>query len=468
MLCRRRLRPPIFCDRPGHRIQSRRGTEPPPTHNALCLCRRRLRPPIFCDRPGHRIQTRRGTEPPLRERSWQGPTAHPGALPSAPVFTSLNAGRLDPCVRSVRLYRVPRTNQCGFRLGVLASPQLLAEPAQESISVSDTTKSAISRDPPEEVKRLLRAEVGFGCPVSTCREPFLTWHHFDPPWSVENHHRPDGMIALCVKHHAMADRGVFDKARLHNLKSAPNSVRDVLAKFEWARSKQLIRLGGVYTTPTGTFVLRKTGHFPAMEFNGNEDGLLELTFALCDERGRKLAEMNNNVFQASPPQLYDVQVDPGGTKLKIKIRKSDLILDLWSTRIKFDQLYNWLQDDWNSWLRFRSRAVKSNPNFRTSIEAYTAENPWVRVMGGNNNLHLPIIVPTESQDNEFRNNVIEAVKTYAASYLRDDDDFISILDCRRLLTHLPQGMCEVKNGFCYGWQGIGFGSIILRAGPDRP
>ena len=44
--------------------------------------------------------------------------------------------------------------------------------------------------------RTLRREVGFGCPV--CRSPFLTWHHFDPPYHVEEHWRHEGMIALCL------------------------------------------------------------------------------------------------------------------------------------------------------------------------------------------------------------------------------------------------------------------------------
>jgi hypothetical protein len=60
------------------------------------------------------------------------------------------------------------------------------------------------RDPPDPVKRQLRQEVGFGCPFPDCRKPMLTFHHLDPPWRVEEHHRPEGIIALCKDHASSA------------------------------------------------------------------------------------------------------------------------------------------------------------------------------------------------------------------------------------------------------------------------
>jgi hypothetical protein len=36
---------------------------------------------------------------------------------------------------------------------------------------------------PEEVRRMLREQVNFGCPVSDCGHPYLMDHHFDPNWA---------------------------------------------------------------------------------------------------------------------------------------------------------------------------------------------------------------------------------------------------------------------------------------------
>lgn len=63
----------------------------------------------------------------------------------------------------------------------------------------------MARNPPKSVLAELRKEVGFGCPVEGCGNPYLTWHHFDPPWSERHHHEPQGIIALCPEHHNAAD-----------------------------------------------------------------------------------------------------------------------------------------------------------------------------------------------------------------------------------------------------------------------
>ena len=72
----------------------------------------------------------------------------------------------------------------------------------------------MNRTPPKKVIQTLRQEVGFGCPIPNCGNPYLEWHHFDPPWSIENHHRPEGMIALCTQHHKNADNYAYTNEQL--------------------------------------------------------------------------------------------------------------------------------------------------------------------------------------------------------------------------------------------------------------
>ena len=58
------------------------------------------------------------------------------------------------------------------------------------------------KDPPRggslPARLILRKESNFGC--AKCGEPYLTYHHFDPPWNEKHHANPEGMIALCAKH----------------------------------------------------------------------------------------------------------------------------------------------------------------------------------------------------------------------------------------------------------------------------
>lgn len=71
----------------------------------------------------------------------------------------------------------------------------------------------LSRSIPKSVKQRLRQEVGFGCPAKDCGNPYLEYHHFDPPWSVEKHHDPERMIALCSEHHGKANAWTVDQVR---------------------------------------------------------------------------------------------------------------------------------------------------------------------------------------------------------------------------------------------------------------
>ena len=95
----------------------------------------------------------------------------------------------------------------------------------------------MNRTPPKAVLNELRSEVGYGCPVADCGSPYLTWHHFDPPWREQKHHNPEGMVALCRIHHDMADASSFTADQLRALKAQPSS--GVTGRLEWMRHRLL-------------------------------------------------------------------------------------------------------------------------------------------------------------------------------------------------------------------------------------
>lgn len=101
----------------------------------------------------------------------------------------------------------------------------------------------VSRNIPINVRRELRKEVNFGCPVRKCGNPYLTYHHFDPPFHVEEHHRPEGMIALCAHHHNAAEGGAFTDDQLRALKLNPY-INLVEGRFDWLRNNLALSIGG--------------------------------------------------------------------------------------------------------------------------------------------------------------------------------------------------------------------------------
>jgi hypothetical protein len=104
---------------------------------------------------------------------------------------------------------------------------------------------------PKNVKETLRNEVGFGCPVHDCGNPYLEYHHFDPPVHITPHNNPEGMIALCAQHHKKADGSAYTDEQLHAFKNNKVHSKCVQGNLDWLRRDFLYIVGGnlFYETP---------------------------------------------------------------------------------------------------------------------------------------------------------------------------------------------------------------------------
>ena len=97
---------------------------------------------------------------------------------------------------------------------------------------------------PKKVKEILREEVGFGCPVKDCGNPYLEYHHFDPPIHIGPHNDPKGMIALCAQHHKKADGNAYTVEQLHDFKMNRVHSKQVRGNLDWLRRDLLSIVGG--------------------------------------------------------------------------------------------------------------------------------------------------------------------------------------------------------------------------------
>ena len=105
-------------------------------------------------------------------------------------------------------------------------------------------KDQVSRRPPASIRRLLRKEAGFVCAYPGCGEPYLEYHHFDPPWHVESHHRAEGMVAFCPSHHSRADAWTVEQIKEWKAKPASDYI---CAQVEWRREKTIFIAGNNVT-----------------------------------------------------------------------------------------------------------------------------------------------------------------------------------------------------------------------------
>jgi hypothetical protein len=181
----------------------------------------------------------------------------------------------------------------------------------------------MTRTPPVSIRRQLRSEVGFGCPAPDCGNPYLYWHHFDPPWSERQHHNPEGMIALCGEHHAKADAGAFSADQLRHLKEGgATRSEEVRGRFDWMRRELLAVVGGnfYYRTPV-IFQFRKER---AIWFNRDPDGYLLLNFRMLTTSGQPCIRIEDNSWlpRGDPD---DLECPPSGKLLKVSYDNGDFL-----------------------------------------------------------------------------------------------------------------------------------------------
>jgi hypothetical protein len=181
----------------------------------------------------------------------------------------------------------------------------------------------VNRTPPIEVRRQLRAEVEFGCPAPHCGNPYLQWHHFDPPWTVEEHHRPSGMIALCGQHHDQADAGAFTIEQLRTMKTAgAMNGSAVNGRFNWMRNNLLAVVGGnfYYEQP----VIFEFQGQPAIWFNRDEHGNFLLNVRMLTVSGEPRLRIEDN-FWLSKGRPTDLDCPPSGRILHAKYANDDTL-----------------------------------------------------------------------------------------------------------------------------------------------
>ncbi|MFK9072899.1 MULTISPECIES: SEC-C metal-binding domain-containing protein [Proteus] len=180
----------------------------------------------------------------------------------------------------------------------------------------------MNRNPPKSVIQILKQEVGFGCPVPGCGNPYLEWHHFDPPWCVENHHRAEGMIALCTHHHKKADSGAYTNEQLIEFKSNKANSEIVKGNFEWRRNKILTLIGGnfFYETPRPLVI----DNHDVVSLIRDDNGYLLLNIEMLSVLKEERLIMKENCWE-NIGKPVDIKCPPSGKKLEIKYENGDYL-----------------------------------------------------------------------------------------------------------------------------------------------
>lgn len=175
---------------------------------------------------------------------------------------------------------------------------------------------------PKSVKEILREEVGFGCPVRDCGNPYLEYHHFDPPVHVKPHNDPKGMIALCAQHHKKADGNAYTTEQLHEFKKNRVHSKQVKGNLDWLRRDFLSIVGGnlYYETPVPVQI---DGH-NLVSFSRDANGFQRLNINMLSLRAEERLIIDENSWE-NIGNPVDLRSPPQGKELEVSYNNGDYL-----------------------------------------------------------------------------------------------------------------------------------------------
>ena len=290
----------------------------------------------------------------------------------------------------------------------------------------------------------LRREVGFGCPV--CRSPFLTWHHFDPPWHVEHHWRPEGMIALCHSCHDDADEkggkpGAYSKDELRAMKMSSRSLEDVEGYFPtWQDKEQLlVRVGGCYTDSSAP-VIGVNGE-PQIALGKNEAGILSLSFELRNKNDDVVVKVVDNGFTVYPLNVHDMEVKPKTKSVKVWLAEDDVGLELCFKRVSMVELEGILSQDCK-----RAEQIAA-PQIEKHLAQLPAEHRKLVQDLLQHPPEPPAPLPPQYREAWSAKDMIASdVKGWVKKNCVMDDGLIPLLNFEQMAIHFHGKRFVIKNG----------------------
>lgn len=178
---------------------------------------------------------------------------------------------------------------------------------------------------PEEVKRQLRQEAGFGC--CFCGYPFYDYHHINP-WARKNHHDADDMMLVCPNHHRSCTLNAISEIEQRAVKSRPHNVvaGHTKGKLFVGQRRLQINVGSnlIEDTPNIFVATKSQQTFMAMKVD--DQGILNLTMQLIDKNGQVLGQIFDNEWTVALHEAWDLKANERHVSLRAAPR--DIVVDI--------------------------------------------------------------------------------------------------------------------------------------------
>jgi hypothetical protein len=227
-----------------------------------------------------------------------------------------------------------------------------------------------SRTPPAAVRRQLRREVNFGCPVrysadTGCGCPILSYHHFDPPWEGHFLHEPDGMIALCPRHHTQADGGAWTAAQLRQMKREP-FIDDLLkVPWPWRTEGLVVKIGPSLVLGSGSPLRlneNKLLGFRPVQIDQLGGNTISFDAKIPGTGGDIWLQIDDSWFEAQLNDVSDIEFAPQLRQFQARHRDGSTI------RLRFFKVRHADFDDWFSSFLRRSPQQEAKTSLSEILE----------------------------------------------------------------------------------------------------
>jgi hypothetical protein len=274
-----------------------------------------------------------------------------------------------------------------------------------------------SRDPGDPIKRDLRREVNFGCPVrypdgTGCGCPILTYHHFDPPWARHFVHVPEGMIALCKQHHDQADGGRWTASELRVMKRHPYVDDAVRVQWPYGSETLVVKAGPCLIVGRGSALRLNTR--PALRFAPREiEELGTRTIAfdseILDVSGLPWLRIEDNWFDLRLRATTDLEFPPQARTLTAK-HQSGMSLSLKYVKKPAPEFVAWLARPDGATLLHTLEdrgAIDSEGNVPTLVFEGSFKTPEVEVRVTADRFRVRTLIPGFEEVNDLPGFVVD-------------------------------------------------------------
>ena len=142
-----------------------------------------------------------------------------------------------------------------------------------------------------------------------------------PSEARREHHRPEGLVALCLEHAHKADAGAFTDDQVREMKrSGGERAQSIQGRFDWRRRDVLAVVGGNFYLRTN--VILELGGIPFISLSRDPEGYVLLNFTMPTVSGEPRAQVFEN-FWTVPPGVNDFECPPSGRSIRVWYMNGD-------------------------------------------------------------------------------------------------------------------------------------------------